>query len=111
MDTIFMDSENSKTSDPQRLLLNLSDQINWKMSHKYVTLSKFSIYYTWKNMKNSYKNNKISAPTWNKIFELPEYIHKKHETVVDNPPVRIYVNKIKKTGLHLKLKYGIIFNL
>ena len=49
-------------------------------------------------MKNSYKNNKfkISAPTWNKKFELPEYIHEKHETVVDNPPVRIYVNKIKK---------------
>ena len=68
------------------------------MSYKYVALSKISIYCTWKNMKNSYKNNKfkISAPTWNKKFELPEYIHEKHETVVDNPPVRIYVNKIKK---------------
>ena len=46
MDTIFMDSENSKTSDLHRLSLNLSDEINLKTSGKYVTLSKLSIYYT-----------------------------------------------------------------
>ena len=73
MDTIFMNSGNSKTSDPHRLLLNLSDKINLKRSDKYVVLSNLSIYYTWKNIKKSYKNNKfkISAPTWNKEFELP----------------------------------------
>ena len=62
MDTIFINSENSKTSDPHRLLLNLSDKIN----------SNLSIYYTWKNIKKSYKNNKfkISALTWNEEFEL-----------------------------------------
>ena len=48
MDTIFMNSENSKTSDPHRLLLNLSDNINLKRSDKYVSLSNLSIYYTWK---------------------------------------------------------------
>ena len=68
-----MNSKNSGTSDPHRLLLNLTDKINLKRSVKYVDLSKVSIYYTWKNIKNSYKNNKfkISAPTWNEEFELP----------------------------------------
>ena len=51
MDTIFMNSENSKTSDPYRLLLNLTDKINLKRSDKYVALSSLSIYYTWKNIK------------------------------------------------------------
>ena len=74
MDTIFMNSENSKTSDPHRLLLNLTDKINLKRSDKYVALSNLSIYYTWKNIKNSYENNKfkISALTWNEEFELPD---------------------------------------
>ena len=64
MDTIFMNSENSKTSDPHRLLLNLTDKINLKRSDKYVALSNLSIYYTWKNIKDLYKNSKfkISAP-------------------------------------------------
>ena len=51
MDTIFMNSENSKTSDTHRLLLNLSDKINLKRSGKYVALSNLSNYYTWKNIK------------------------------------------------------------
>ena len=70
MDTLFMNSENSKTSDTHRLLLNLSDKINLKRSDKYVALSNLSIYYTWKNVKMSYKNTKlkISAPTWNEEF-------------------------------------------
>ena len=66
MGTIFMNSKNSGTSDPHRLLLNLADEINLKRSDKYVALSNLSIYYTSKNIKKSYKNNKfdISAPTW-----------------------------------------------
>ena len=56
MDTIFMNSGNSKTSDPHRQLLNLADKINLKRSDKYVTLSNLSIYYTWKNIKKAYKN-------------------------------------------------------
>ena len=50
MDTLFINSKNSKTSDPHRLLLNLEDKINFK-SDKYVVLSSLSIYYTWKNVK------------------------------------------------------------
>ena len=72
MDTIFMNSEDSKTSEPHRLLLNLADKINLKRSDKYNALSSFGMYYTWKNIKKSYKNNKfkISAPTWNVKFDL-----------------------------------------
>ena len=56
-----------KTSDSHRLLLNLADKINLKQSDKYVALSNLSIYYIWKSIKKSNKNNKfkISAPTWN----------------------------------------------
>ena len=59
MDTIFMNSENNKTSDPYRLLLNLSD----KIINKYIALSNLTIYYTWKIIKKLYKNDilKISA--------------------------------------------------
>ena len=65
---------------------------------------------------------KISAPRWHEKFQLPdgsysvsdtqdyfEYIIKKHETVTDNPPWRIYINKIEQNS-HLKLKQGIISN-
>ena len=63
MDTKFLNSDNSKTSDPQRLLFDLSDTINLKISDKYLALSNFI---------KSHKNNQfgISAPTWNEEFEL-----------------------------------------
>ena len=69
-----MNSENSKTSDPHRLLLNLSDKINSKRNDKHVALSNLSIYYMWKNFKKLYTNNKfkISASTCNDEFELPD---------------------------------------
>ena len=69
-----MNSKNSKTSDPHRLLLNLTENLNLKKSDKYVALSNIGIYYTWKNVKKSYKNNKFKtlAPTWNEEFELPD---------------------------------------
>ena len=69
-----MNSENSKTSDTHRLLINFSDKINLKRSDKYVALSNLIIYYAWENIKKPYKNNKfkISAPTWNEEFELPD---------------------------------------
>ena len=69
-----MNSKNIKTSDPHRLLLNLSERVNLKRSDKYAALSNLSIYYTWKNIKKSCKNNKfkISAPTRNEEFELSD---------------------------------------
>ena len=74
MDNIVTNSEKSETSDHHRQLLNLLDKIKLKRSDKHVSLSNLSIYYTWKNIKKSYKNNKfkISVPTWNEEFELPD---------------------------------------
>ena len=78
MNTTFMNSENSKTSDPHRLLLNLTDKIDLRRKDKYIALSNLSIIKKykklWKNIKKSFKNNKfkISAPTWNEKFELPD---------------------------------------
>ena len=74
MDTIFMNSGNSKTFDPHRLLLNLLDKTSSKRNYKYVALSNLSLYYAWKNIKKSQKNNeiKISALTRNEEFQLPD---------------------------------------
>ena len=59
MNIIFLNSENSKTSDPHRLILNLSHKIHLNKSDKYVALSNLSIYYIRKDIKKSYKNNKF----------------------------------------------------
>ena len=122
MDTIFMDSENSRTSEYHVLVLKLADKLDQRRGQKTVALSNLSIYYTWKNVKSSYNNNKfkISAPTWSEKFELRdgsysiseiqdyfEYILKKHGETVDNPSIRIYVNKME---LRLELKMDIILN-
>ena len=74
MDTIFMDSENSKTSKPHVLILKLTKKLDWRIGEKIIALSNLSIYYICKNIKNSYNNDKfkISAPTWNDKFELPD---------------------------------------
>ena len=74
MDTIFMDSENSRTSEYHVLVLKLTNKLDLRKGQKIVPLSNLSIYYTWKNIKNSYNNNKfkISAPTWSEEFELPD---------------------------------------
>ena len=119
-----MDSENSKISDPQRLLYNLSDIINLKRSDKYVVLSNLTIQYSWKSIKMSYKNNnfEVSPPTWNEEFKLPDesysvsdiqeyfdYIIEKHETVIDNPLIRIYVNKENRTTFKIKTGYYLEF--
>ena len=120
-----MNTENSKTNEPHRLKLDLADKLNLKNPNKNMALANLSIYYTWKNIKSEYNNNKfkISAPTWNDTFDLPngsysiddiqdyfESIIKKHETLTEDPPVEIYPYKIKnrivfkiKTGYKSKL--------
>ena len=75
MDTIFMNSENSKTLEHSILVLKLTNKLDLRRYQKTVALSNLSIYYTWKNVKSSYNNNnkfKISAPTWSEEFELPD---------------------------------------
>ena len=72
MDTIFMNSENSRTSEYYVLVLKLADTLGLRRGQKSVALSSLSIYYTWKNIKSSYKNSKfkMSAPTWSHEFGL-----------------------------------------
>ena len=120
MDIIFMKSENSKTSEPHVLISKLTNKLDLRIGEKIIALSNLSIYYRWKNTKNSYNNNKfkISAPTWNDKFELPngsfsvsdihdyfEYILKKHGENTDKPLVKIYVNEIENR-VTFKIKNG-----
>ena len=111
-----MNTLNSKTNESKKFIYQFTDKLNHKNPNKNMALANLSIYYTWRNIKSEYKNNKfkIDAPTWNYIFTLDDesysisgildyfkYIIEKHETIADNPPVQIYMNKIK-TGLLLK---------
>ena len=116
-----MNSENSKTSEPYRFKLDFTDKLNLKYPKKNMTLANLTIYYTWKNIKSEYNNNKfkISAPTWNDEFGLPDgsysisdiqdyfvLINKKHETSAENPLVQIYVSKIKnRIVFKIKARY------
>ena len=74
MGTIFMNYEKSKTPMPHVLTLKLTSKLDLRIGEKVIALSNLSIYYTWRNIKSSYNNNKfkISAPTWNDEFELPD---------------------------------------
>ena len=102
-----MNTENSKTNEPHRFKLDLTDKLNLKNPNKNMALANLSIYYTWKNIKSTYNSNKfkISAPTWNDTFDLPDgsysitdvqdyfgFIINKHETLTENPPFQIYPN-------------------
>ena len=117
METI---TKNSRANEPHKFRLSLSDKLNLKNPNINIALSNLSIYYTWKNIKSAYSNNKfkISAPTWNDTFDLPdgsycieeiqdyfEFIIKKHETLTEYPPIEIYLNKIKNR-IVLKIKAG-----
>ena len=68
-----MHSENSKTSNPHVLKLKFTSKLDLRYVEKVIALSNLSIYYKWKNIESSYNSNKfkISAPTWNDEFELP----------------------------------------
>ena len=74
METIFINTENNKTNEPQRFKLNLTDKCNLKNINKNTALANLSIYYTRRKIKSEYKNNKfkIPAPTWNDTFDLPD---------------------------------------
>ena len=104
METVFMNTGNSKTNEPDKFRITLADKQNLKYLKDPMTLANLSVYYTWKKIKSEYNNNKfkISAPTWNDEFDLLdgsysvsdiqdyfEFIIKNHETIADNLPVQI----------------------
>ena len=126
METIFMNTENSKTNESNKFIYQFTDKLNLKNpNNKSIGLVHLIIYYAWKNIKSTYNNNKfnISAPTSNDEFDLSdgsystsdiqdyfEVIIKKDETLAESPPIQIYPNKIKnrivfkvKTGYKLEL--------
>ena len=121
-----MYTENSKTSEPHRSELDLTDKLNLENPNKNMAFANLRIQYTCKNIKSTYNNNKfkISTPPWNDTFDLPdssysiadiqdyfEFIIKNHETLTENPPIQISPNKIKnrivfkkKTDYKLQLR-------
>ena len=115
-----MNTENSKTNEPHKFVLNLSQRLDLRSSDKHVALQKLSIYYTWKNVRKKYKNNKLKiiAPTWNDELEFPDssysvsdiedwikFIIKKHGTLTTIPPIHVYINRINNR-LVFKIKDG-----
>ena len=123
MNTIFINSENSKTSKAHFFMLKLTNELDLRRGEKIIALSNLSIYYTWKNIKSSYNNNKfkISAPTWNDKFELPdgsysvsniqdyfEYILETYGEYVDTKSIQIYVNKTEnRVTFKIKNRYAL----
>ena len=120
METFFMNSKNSKINGPNRFKYDLIDKLDLKNPNKNMALGNLSIYNTWKNVKSTYNKNKfkISAPTWNENFDLPDgsyniseiqdyikYIIKKHETIGENAPILIYANTINNR-IVFKIKSG-----
>ena len=110
METFFMNSKNSKTNESYKFKYDLIDKLDLKNPNKNMALANLSIYYTWKN--------KISAPTWNETFDLPdgsyniseiqdyiEYIIKNHETISENAPILFYANTINNR-IVFKIKSG-----
>ena len=120
METIFTNTSNSKINEPNKFIYKFTGKLNLKNPTKNMALANLSICYTWKNIKSEYNSNKfkISAPTWNDTFDLPngsysisdiqnyfKYIIKKHETILNTSPILVYINKIKNR-IVFKIKSG-----
>ena len=115
-----MNSENSKMSKPHVLILSLTNKLDLRIGEKIIALWNLSIYYSWKNIKSSYNNNKfkISAQTWNDKIELSDGSYsvsdiedyfectlKKHGENTDKPSIQLYVNEIENR-VTFKIKNG-----
>ena len=121
MEMIFMNMDNSKANEPHNFILNLSQILDSRILNNHV-LQNLSIYYTGKNIRKQYKNNKLKiiAPTWNgefncqmvlilcQIFKIIlEYITKKHETLTAICPIFVYISRINK-ALVFKIKHALL---
>ena len=125
MENFFMNTKSNKTSEPYRFKYDLIDKLDFRNPNKNVALANLSIYYTWKNVKSIYKNNKfkISATTWNETFDLPdgsyniseiqdyfEYIIKNMKLLLKLHQYLIYANNITNR-IVFKIKTGYKFEL
>ena len=92
METFFMNTKNSKTSESHKFKYYLIDKLDLKDPNKNMALANLSIYYTWKNIKSIYDNNKfkISAPTRSDTFGLPDGSY-------NIPAIQNYIEYIIKT--------------
>ena len=119
METFFI-KKNNKTNEPYKFKYDLNDKLDLRNPNKNMALANLSIYYTWKNVKSTYNNNKfkVSVPTSNETFDLPngsyniseiqdyiEYIIEKHETIGENASILIYTNTINNR-IVFKIKTG-----
>ena len=131
METIFMNTENSKTNEPHKFFLNLSQRLDLIRSDKHVALQNLYIHYTRKNIRKQYKHNKLKilAPTWNLNYQMVLILCqifkiilnkplKTHETWTIIPPIHVYLNRInnilmfkKKDGYKLELQTPETINL
>ena len=120
MGITFMNTENSKTNESHKFALTLSQRLDLRRSDKHFALQNLSIYYTWKNIRNQYENNKLKiiAPTWNDEIELRdsfysvsdiqdyiEFIMKENETLTTISPIHVYINIINNRSV-FKIKDG-----
>ena len=100
-----MNSEDSKTSESHVLVLKLTNKLDLRIGENIIVLPNLSIYYTWRNIKNSYNNNKfiISAPTWNDKFELLDGSYS--VSVLFSIILSIFKKKMEKILINHKYRY------
>ena len=100
METIFMNTKNSKTNESNKFIYQFTDKLNLKTTNnKNLGLVNSSIYYTWKNIKSPYNNNNLMSDGSYSIPDIQDYfefIIRKQETLAENPPIKIFPNKSKK---------------
>ena len=120
METIFINTENTKATEPHNFVLKLSLRLDRRSLNKHVPFQNLYIDDILKNIRQHYKNNKLKiiAATWNDEFGLSDvscsvsdiqvyndYIIKKHEILPTNPPIHIYINRINNRRM-FKIKDG-----
>ena len=112
METILLNTENSKTNELHRFILSLADKRNLRNPNKNIALGNLSIYYTWKNIKSTYNNNKfkISTPTWNYNFDLPDGSYS-IEDIQDYFEFIIKIHETSCANLSHKIKSRIVFKI
>ena len=87
METFFMNTKNSKTNESYKFKYDLIDKLDLRNPNKNMALANLSIYYTWKNVKSIYNNNKFKISdqlgTKHLICLMDRIIYQKHKTILN----------------------------